>query len=83
MEVKNAPLLEASRGSWKKGGARSQGGYKGARSVRAVSLRGEESVEEESVEQSVGVEQSSLGSESVSWWRSWRGSIEGRPTKSP
>ena len=28
------PLLEASRGSWKKGRARSQGGYKGTRSGR-------------------------------------------------
>ena len=32
LEVENAPLLEASHGSWKQGGARSQEEYKGARS---------------------------------------------------
>ena len=33
LEVENAPLLEASRGSWKQGGARSQEGYKGTQSA--------------------------------------------------
>ena len=34
----NASLLEASRRSWKQGGARSQEGYKGTQSARSVFL---------------------------------------------
>ena len=34
LEVENAPLLEASLGSWKQGGARSQEGYKGTQSAK-------------------------------------------------
>ena len=34
--VENAPLLEASRGSWKQGGARSQEGYRGTQSAKSV-----------------------------------------------
>ena len=37
MEVENASLLEASRRSWKEGGAISQEGYKGTQSAESVS----------------------------------------------
>ena len=53
LEVENAPLLDASRRSWKEGGAISQEGYKGARSGCSRSVWRSASVRKRSVERSV------------------------------